>query len=86
MILDEESHIFASHKINSAVIFYFISFYFVFLPFSRATPTEHGGSQARGSIGAVAAGWPTLEPQQCGIRAESATYTTAHGNARSPTH
>ena len=26
------------------------------------------------------------EPQQCGIRAASATYTTAHGNAGSLTH
>ena len=26
------------------------------------------------------------EPQECGIWAESATYTTAHGNARSLTH
>ena len=29
---------------------------------------------------------PTPEPQQCGIRAASATYTTAHGNAGSLTH
>ena len=30
--------------------------------------------------------WPTSQPQQLGIRAASATYTTAHGNARSLTH
>ena len=30
--------------------------------------------------------WPTPEPQQRGIQAASATYTTAHGNARSLTH
>ena len=30
--------------------------------------------------------WPTPEPQQLGIQASSATYTTAHGNARSLTH
>src|SRR5512137_2236721 len=29
---------------------------------------------------------PTPEPQQRGIRAASATYTTAHGNAGSLTH
>ena len=29
---------------------------------------------------------PTLQPQQWKIRAVSATYTTAHSNARSPTH
>ena len=31
-------------------------FFFVFLPFSRASPAAYGGSQARGLIGAVAAG------------------------------
>ena len=30
--------------------------------------------------------WSTPQPQQCRIRAESATYTTAHGNIRSLTH
>ena len=39
----------------------------------------YGGSQARGPIGAVAAG--LRQSQQCGIRASSATYTTAHANA-----
>ena len=29
---------------------------------------------------------PTPEPEQHGIQAESATYTTAHGNIRSLTH
>ena len=38
---------------------------FFFLAFSRATPVAYGGSQARGLIGAVAAGLP--EPQQHGI-------------------
>ena len=32
------------------------SFFFFFFCLSRATPTAHGGSQARGPIGAVAAG------------------------------
>jgi len=30
--------------------------------------------------------WPTPQPQQRQIRAMSATYTTAHGNAQSLTH
>ena len=30
------------------------SFFFVFLPFSRAAPAAYGGSQARGQIGAIA--------------------------------
>ena len=51
-------------------------FYFVFLAISWATPAAHGGSQAR----------PMPEPQQRRIRASSATYTTAHGNAGSLTH
>ena len=58
---------------------------FCLFAFSRATPMAYGGSQARGQIGTVAAK-PTPEPQQCGIRSSSATYTIAHGNARSLTH
>ena len=46
----------------------------------------YGSSQARGLIGTAAARRPTPQPQQCGIRAASATYTTAHGNAGSLTH
>ena len=56
---------------------------FFFLLF-RATPTAYGGSQARGQIGAAAAGLP--QPQQLRIQAVSVTYTTAHGNAGSLTH
>ena len=56
-----------------------------FFAFSRAAPAAYGGSQARGLIGAVAAK-PMSEPQQRGILAVSATYTTAHGNAGSLTH
>ena len=64
----------------------FNKFFFVcFFAFSRAAPVAHGGSQAKGLIGTVAAG-PTPEPQQLGILATSATYTTAHGNAISLTH
>ena len=60
-----------------------ISFYF--FVFSRTTPTAYEGSQARGLIEAVATSL-CPEPQQCRIRAISATYSTAHGNARSLTH
>ena len=41
----------------SGTLFYL--FYFIlsfFFPFSRAAPTAHGDSQARGPVGAVAAG------------------------------
>ena len=49
--------------------------YFLFA-FSKTTPIAHGGSQARGLIGAVAAP----------IWTASATYTTAQGNSGSLTH
>ena len=60
----------------------FIYLFFVFCPF-RATPMAYGGSQARGSNRSYSC-QPT--PQQHQIRALSATYTTAHSNARSATH
>ena len=64
---------------------YYLKIFFCLFVFFRATPTAYGGSQARGLIGAVATGLHTPEPQQRRIQAESATYTTAHGNARSLT-
>ena len=62
-----------------------IAFFFFFCLFaiSWAAPVAYGGSRARGSIGACSCR-PT--PQQHGIWAASATYSTAHGNARSLTH
>ena len=38
------------------LFFIYLFIYFAFLPFSRAAPAAYGGSQARGRIGAVAAG------------------------------
>ena len=69
-------------------------FFFVFLSLvvvvlvvaiSWAALAAYGGSQARGRIGAVATSL-RQSSQQRGIRAASATYTTAHGNAGSLTH
>ena len=60
-------------------------FIFCLFAISWAAPAAYGGSQARGRIGAVTAK-PTPEPQQRGIQATSATYTTAHDNAESSTH
>ena len=61
--------------------------YFLFFGISWAAPMAYGGSQARGRIGAIAAGLrqshsnagsqPSLRPQ---------THTTAHGNDGSLTH
>ena len=50
-----------------------------------AAPATYGGSQAKGLNGTAAAGLPP-EPEQRGIRAASATYTTAHGDAGSLTY
>ena len=73
---------------SKAIAFYLFIYLFCLLSFvvvvvvvaiSWAAPAAYGGSQARGHQ-------PTPEPQQCGIRAASATYTTAHGNTGSLTH
>ena len=59
----------------------YLQLFFSFCIF-RGTPAAFGSSQARGRIGVVAPPMPTAQPQQCGIQATSATYTTAHDNAR----
>ena len=51
--------------------------------FSGTIPMAHGGSQARGPIGAIAV---DLHQSHSNLRSESATYTTAHSNAGSLTH
>ena len=66
---------------NEATFFFFFGLFAI----SWAAATAYGGSQARGRIGAVAAK-PTPELQQRGIRAASATYTTAHSDAGALTH
>ena len=71
------------HHIHFSMWF---SFFFFLFAISWAALVAYEGSQARGWIGAIAAGLHQPEPQQCGIQAASATYTTAHGNAGSLTH
>ena len=68
------------------IICRFFGFFFVclFLLF-RAASVAYGDSQTRGSNWSYSC-WPTPQPQQHEIRATSATYTTAHGNAGSLTH
>ena len=64
--------------------FSFLYFHFLFLIFFglfRATPAACASSQARGQIGVAVAGL-----QDRHSSAPSATYTVAHGNARSLTH
>ena len=74
----------ATRTVGLWVFFFF--FLLVFFVFSRATPTVYGGSQTRELIGAVAACLLQSHTQQFGIRAASATYSTAHGNLGSLTH
>ena len=76
------------------------SIYVIFVFLFRPTSAAYGSSQSRGQIGAAASSLrhrhshaiselhlqPTPQTQQCGIWALSATYTSAHGNARSLTH
>ena len=69
------------------LFFYLFNLFICFLFFclfaiSWAATVAYGGSQARGQIRSCSRG-PTPGPQQHGIRAASATYTTAHGNAGS---
>ena len=58
---------------------------FVFFRLFRATSLAHEGSRARASNQSCSH-CATPQPQQCGIRASSATCTTAHGNAIYLTH
>ena len=62
-------------KLNDCIWVYF--FFCLF----RAAPMAYGDSQARGTIGAAAAGL-----HQKHSNAVTVTYTTAHGNAGSLTH
>ena len=55
------------------------SFYFFVVCLCRAIQAACGCSQARGLIGVIMQ--PTPEPQQCEVRAASAAYTLAPGNA-----
>ena len=43
-------------KVSLALFLFFFFFFLFFFASSRAAPTAYGGSQARGQIGAVAAG------------------------------
>ena len=65
---------------NNYIVFYLI-YLFTCLHF-RATHEAHRISQESNWSCSC---WPTPQPQ-LGIWAPSATYTTAHGNARSLTH
>ena len=90
-----------SHVFFGKISVQFFCWFFFFLSFClfRATLMACGNSQARGPIGARAAGLshsqsnagsgPRLQPtpqlQKHGIQAASATYTTVHSNAGSLT-
>ena len=63
---------------------FYLFIYFCLFAFSRAAPAAYGGSQARGQIGAAAAGRSHGNARR--YEHVSVTYATAHGNARSLTH
>ena len=45
------------YKMGTTIsLFFFFFFFFFFFVFSKAAPMAHGGSQARGPVGAVATG------------------------------
>ena len=76
-----------SHSVGclfTVFLFFGVFFVFFFFLFSLATPVAYRGSQARSNQSY--SHQPMPEPQQHGIRAASATYTTAHGNAGFLTH
>ena len=58
--------------------------FFGLFVFSRAAPVAYGGSRARGLIRSCSLR-PTPGPQQHGIQAVTASYTTDHGNVGSLT-
>ena len=63
---------------------YFFFFCLFGAAFFGAAPAAYGGSQARGRIGAIAAG---LRHSHSNAGSElRLTYTTAHGNTGSFTH
>ena len=78
-ILYYSDHYYYHFHLFLSLFFFFFLFFSLF--FSRPAPMAFGSSQARGQIGAVATG-----PCPHHIPALSATYTTAHGNARTLTH
>jgi len=70
-------------NITNILQLFYLYIYLVFCLFSAAL-TAYGGSHARGQISCCCQ--PIPQPHQHQIRAVSATYTTAHGNAGSLTH
>ena len=62
---------------------FFLFVCFCLFAFSRATPTAHGGSQARGLIGAVAAG---LRQSHSNAGSNPRLQPAAQGNAGCLTH
>ena len=60
--------------------FFFFCLFCLLGPHMQHTEVPRLGSNR------ICSRWPTPQPQQRQIQVTSATYTTAHGNARSLTH
>jgi len=75
------------NKVNLRKIFIFSLSFFFFLSFCSFLGRSHGMWRFPGyGSNQSCSPCPTPEPQQIRTRAVSVTYTTAHGNAGSPTH
>ena len=72
-------------NLGTSVVWEVLLSFYLFL-FLRAAGAAYGSYQPRGWIRAAAASLHTPQPQQCGIRAISANYTTAQVNAGSLTN
>ena len=83
-LVDTNNHIFS---VTGLEIMHFDVFEVTFFFFCLFQGCSHGTWRfpAQGSNWSCSH-WPTTEPQQRGIQARSAAYTTAHGNAGSLTH
>ena len=73
------------HILFRFFFFFFFFLFFIFLFFFSAIPPQHMEVPRLGVEWSYSC-QPTPQPEQCQIQSASATYTTAHGNARSPTH
>lgn len=63
----------------------FFFFFFFFFPGPHPGHTEVPRPRVKGSNQSFSY-WLMPQPQQCRTQAMSVTYTTAHGNIRSPSH
>ena len=74
------------YELSCATFYMDICLHFFFLSFVFIGPNLRHMEVPRHGLNQSCSRWPTPQPQQHRIWAASATYTTAHSNARSLTH